>query len=91
MKYKRVTWASYRKIPNYEKTLEKISVERDEIILFIAQTLMVQPNTEVIKIEVADLAGKLSVPFDEALYYKWNYCQKLKIATERIKNAICMV
>lgn len=84
-KYKVVTWSSYRKIPDYQKTLEKISSQRDEILLFIAQTLMAQPNLEEIKIEIADLAGKLSIPFDEALYYKWNYCQKLHQATEKMK------
>ncbi|HSK74452.1 MAG TPA: hypothetical protein VK892_22315 [Pyrinomonadaceae bacterium] len=84
-RYKIITWSSYRKIPNYEKTLEKISSQRNEIILFIAQTLMTQPNPEQVKLEVAELAGKLSVSFDEALYYKWSYCQKIHQATEKIK------
>lgn len=85
-KYKIITWSSYRKIPDYEKTLESIASQRNEILLFIAQTLMAQPNVDLAKSEVEQIAGKLSIPFDEALYYKWNYCQKLHRATERIKT-----
>lgn len=83
--YKVITWSSYRKIPDYEKTINHIASCRDEILLFIAETLMLLPNLEEAKIEVAELAGKLAVPFDDALYYRWNYCQKLHQATEKIK------
>jgi hypothetical protein len=84
-KYKVITWSSYRKIPDYEKTIEDIASRRAEILLFIAEVLMPSPDLEAAKIEVAELAGKLSIPFDDALYYRWNYCQKLYDATERIK------
>jgi len=86
-RYKAVTWSSYRKIPHYEKTMEQISAQREEILLFIARILMPQPDLQLEKVkgEVADLASKLCIPFDEALYYRWHYCQKLYRATERIR------
>lgn len=87
-RYKAVTWSSYRKIPHYEKTMEQISAQREEILLFIARILMPQSDLQLeeVKGEIAEMAGKLCIPFDEALYYRWQYCQKLYRATERIKT-----
>ncbi len=84
-RYKVITWSSYRKIPDYEKTINHIASCRDEILLFIAETLMSTHDLEEVKVEVAELAGKLAISFDDALYYRWNYCQKLHQATEKIK------
>lgn len=86
-RYKKITWSKYRKIPNYDKTINHVSNYRNEIILFIAEILNHSDDLEKVKSEVAESAIKLAISFDEALYYRWQYCFNLHKVTEQIKEA----
>lgn len=81
---RRPAFSSYRHIPNYRKTMERVEAEREQMLAFILAVSGEQTSVNQVISEIASSASSLSVSFDEALFFKWRYCRNLHEACERI-------
>lgn len=81
---RRPAFSSYRHIPHYRKTMERVEAEREQMLAFILETSDKATSVDQVVAEIASSASSLSVSFDEALFFKWRYCRNLHEACERI-------
>jgi hypothetical protein len=83
---RRPPFNQYRHIPNYQKTMERVASERDQMLAFLLTVSDEHTTLEQLVTEIGRSATALRVSFDEALFFKWRYFQNLQKACEMIED-----
>lgn len=83
IKARRPAYSSYRHIPNYRETMERVELERDQMLAFISSVSGDHISVDHVVAEIASSASSLCVSFDEALFFKWRYWRNFHEACEQ--------